>query len=124
MGSEPEVISHIKLGKEVPGPKILERRTKGLSAIRRECLSRLARHSGLQAESSLVVRWRGLGALANARTVVDAAFELVLHSGPNTITASFPDRWILCYPEDPEIRQQVEAEMDRMCKTAVQPKAP
>lgn len=104
------------------GAQILERRTKGLAAIRREFLTRYARVAGIAADSSLVIRWRGLGDYANSRTVVDASFELVLHGGKG-IAATFPDRWIVCYPDDPEIRRQVEAELDRMCEEAVKRRA-
>lgn len=119
MNNELEVVKQIRLGMAVPGPKILDRRTKGLSSIRREFLSRLARLTGLRVDSSLVIRWRGLGELANSRTVVAASFELVLHGGAKAISGRFLDLWIVCYPEDPEIKKLVEAEMDRMCEKAV-----
>lgn len=116
MDSELETLKRMKLGLPVPGVKILERRTKGLSAIRQEFRAQLFQLAGYRMESSLIVRWRGLGDLANSRTVVDDAFELVMRSGLTTITGKFPDIWVLCYPEDLEIKGKVEAELQRMCE--------
>jgi len=116
MNSELQVVKRIRLGKPVPGPKILERRTKGLSTIRQHFLVRMARVTGMRPDSSLIIRWRGLGELANSRTVANASFELVLHSGPKAVSGKFPDLWIVCYPDDPEIVKLVEAEMDSMCE--------
>ncbi len=120
MSDELEVVQRIKLGMPVASPKILERRTRGLSAIRQNFLARLVHFTGMRPASSLVVRWRRLGELANSRDVVDESFELVLRGGKDPITGMFPDLWIVCYPDDPQIKQHVEAEMDRMCEKAAQ----
>ena len=32
----------------------------------------------------------------------------------NAVYGEFPDLWLLCYPEDEEIKQLVEAEIERM----------
>jgi hypothetical protein len=119
LSNDLDFAERIRLGMPVPGSEILNRRTRGLSAIRRDFLSRLAAVLGIRAESSMIVRWRRLGEHANSRTVVDASFELVLHGGAKAISALFSDRWILCYPDDPESKQAVEAEMDRMCEKAL-----
>lgn len=118
--SEASFLAELKSGAPVSGTKILERRTKGLAAIRRECLARLSRFAGVRPESSLIVRWRGLGQLANARIVNRASFELVLHTGPNAITATFSDISVICYPDDPDSKREVEAVIDGMCEKAVQ----
>lgn len=120
MSDELEVVRRIKLGMPVESPKILERRTRGLSAIRQHFLARVMHFTGMRPASSLVVRWRRLGELANSRAVVDESFELVLRGGKDPITGMFPDLWIVCYPDDAQIRQHVEAEMDRMCAQALQ----
>jgi hypothetical protein len=117
--TEANFIALVKRGAPVSGTKVLECRTKGLAAIRRECLARLSRLAGLPVDSSLIARWRGLGERANSRTVSPASFELVLHSGPTAITGSFSDLWIICYPDDPESKREIEAVMDRMCQDAV-----
>lgn len=116
MNDELEFVKRIKLGKPVAGAKIVERRSRGLLAIRQQFLSRLARVSPHQIESSLSVRWRRLGSFANSRTVVDESFELVMHGNALEISGLFPDIWVLCYPEDPEIKQKVEAKLDQMCE--------
>lgn len=118
--SEASFLAELKGGAPVSGTKILERRTKGLAAIRRECLARLSRLAGVRPDSSLIVRWRGLGELANARSVNRASFELVLHTGPNAIAGSFTDISIICYPDDPDAKREVEAVIDGMCQKAVE----
>lgn len=120
MTCEDELVRRIKLGMPVDGAKILERRTRALSLIRQQFLARFVKHAGLQAESSLMIRWRGLGAHANARTRVDATYELVLHGGARAITGKFPDLWVLCYPTDSEIKAEVETVLEQMCVQAVQ----
>src|SRR6188768_1452208 len=50
-------IHKIKLGLPVPGAKIVERRGKGLQAIRRYLLSCLSQIDSEKLNSSLVVRW-------------------------------------------------------------------
>ncbi len=116
---EASFVTQVKRGAAVPGAQVLERRTKGLAAIRRECLARLSRLAGLSPDSSLIVRWRGLGEHANSRVVCQASFELVLHSGPRAVTGAFRDLWIVCYPDDPETKPEVEAALSRMCKEAL-----
>lgn len=120
MSREDEIVRQIKLGSPVDGAKILERRTRGLSLIRQHFLARFVKHAGVQAESSLGIRWRGLGEYANARTLVDATYELVLHDGARAISGKFPDVWVLCYPLDPEIKAQVETVLEQMCAQAAE----
>jgi hypothetical protein len=119
MSDENDYVQHIKSGRPVPGTKILERRTKGLSLIRREFLGRLKLYTGYRPDSSLAIRWRGVGEFANARTVVDAIYELRLRGGPNGCSAQFPDLWVICYPDDPEIKGKVEEELGRMCQAVI-----
>lgn len=107
------------MGLAVPGTLILERRTKGFSAIRREFLRRLKTYTAVRPDSSLALRWRGVAGHANARTVVDAIYELVLKGGPSGISGSFPDLWVICYPDDAQIKEYVEDELSRMCQAAL-----
>ena len=116
---EANFVAQIKSGGAVSGAQVLERRLKGSAAIRRECLSRLSRLAGLPPDSSLIVRWRGLGEHANSRVVRAACYELVLHSGPKAITGSFSDLWIVCYPDDPATKGEVDAVIERMCREAL-----
>lgn len=115
MSEELEYVRQIKAGLEVPGPKILERRTRGLAQIRRQLIAMMLKYTAYRGESSLAFRWRGLGKVANSRTLTDAAFELVMHEGKKEIKGRFPDLWVLCYPEDPQIKEKVEAELASMC---------
>lgn len=82
-------------------------------------MRRLKTYTAVRPDSSLALRWRGLAEHANARSVVDASYELVLKGGPTGITGSFPDLWVLCYPDDAQIKQHVEEELARMCQVAL-----
>lgn len=113
--TEQEVVKQIRQGLEVAGPKIIDRRTRGLALVRRRLIALLMQYTSYRGESSLAFRWRGLGELSNARTLTDAAFELVMHGAAKEIKGRFPDMWVLCYPEDPEIKEKVEAELMSMC---------
>jgi len=115
MNNELEFIKRLKSGLPVAGAKIVERRSKGLLAIRHQFLVRITQAAPGQAESSLAIRWRRLTNFANARTVVDQSFELVMHGGTMEVAGLFPDIWVLCYPEDVEIKKNVEAKLDQMC---------
>lgn len=116
---EANFLAQLKRGAPVSGSKILERRIKGLAAIQRECLAHLSRLAGIRPESSLIARWRGLGERANARTVNPTSFELVLHRGQRAITGSFSDLSVICYPDDPDLKREVEVVIDGMCQKAV-----
>lgn len=116
MSDAAENVKKIKAGLEVPGPKIIERRTLGLARIRRELIAMLTKYTAYRGESSLAFRWQGIGAVANSRTLTDAAFELVMHEGTREIKGRFPDLWVLCYPEDAQTKEQVESELAAMCQ--------
>lgn len=113
--AEQEIVRLIREGLEVPGAKILERRTRGLALIRRQLIGMMFKYTAYRGESSLAFRWRGLGNLANARTLTDAAFDLVMHEGAKEIKGRFPDLWVLCYPDDMQIKEKVEAQLADMC---------
>lgn len=116
MTDEIDYVRMIKAGLEVPGPKIIERRTRGLARIRRQLMAMLVKYTAYRGESSLAFRWRGLGKLANARSLTDGAFDLVMHEGKKEIQGRFPDLWVLCYPEDAQVQEKVETELANMCE--------
>jgi hypothetical protein len=109
-------IHKIKLGLPVPGAKIVERRGKGLQAIRRYLLACLRQIDSEKLDSSLVVRWTRQAEWFNSRTVLDEDFELDLVWGADQFTTEFPDLWILCYPDDRQINQKVEDQIKQLCQ--------
>jgi hypothetical protein len=50
------------------------------------------------------------------RELEDAQRRLVL-GRRKSVAGSFPDLWLLCYPDDTAIKQSVEQELDRMVET-------
>lgn len=119
MLAEIDWVKRIKLGYPVPGSKIVERRSNGLHTIRQEFLAQLLRTAPDSLSTSLAVRWHRQSDLVNSRTVLDDAFALVFVGTAHRVRGLFPDLWILCYPEDPEVKQKVNEEITRMCQEAV-----
>jgi len=119
MATEQEWIDRIKLGQSVPGYKVIERRSKGLQAIRQRCLWHLLSVAHEEIAHSLVLRWHRQAEYMNTRTVLGESFELTFYGGARPVNGLFPDLWILCYPEDPEVKKKVEAEIAQMCKEIV-----
>jgi hypothetical protein len=70
---------------------------------------------------SLMLRWHRQPEYINARTVLNDSFELTFYGVHRPVSGLFPDLWILCYPEDPEVKQKVEAEIAQMCQEIVTP---
>lgn len=119
MATEHELVERIKQGHSVPGHKVIERRSKGMHAIRHEFLQRLLHVSTDKMTTSLIVRWHSQPGLVNSRTVVDEFFRLDYYGTPEKVSGMFADLWILCYPEDPDVTQKVHEEIDRMCEEVV-----
>ena len=119
MVTELEWIERIKLGHPVPGHKLIDRRSKGLQAIRQRCLWQLMSVARDDITHSLVLRWQRQPEYINARTVLNDSFELTFYGAAHPVTGLFPDLWILCYPEDSEVDQKVEEEIAQMCQEVV-----
>lgn len=95
--------------------RIAELRSTGMHAIRFQLVVRLL-HAGLR-EDTLSIFWDH-----SPRTLVEAPlgegkWRLVLGRGSRT-AVDFPDLWVLCYPDDVETRQSVEAALDEMVEKA------
>jgi hypothetical protein len=119
MFTEHEWVERIKLGHPVPGPKLIDRRSKGLQAIRQRCLWRVISVARKEMAHSLVLCWHRQAEYINARAVLNNAFELTFYGATRPVSGQFLDLWILCYPEDPEIKQKVEEEIAQMCQEIV-----
>jgi hypothetical protein len=68
---------------------------------------------------SLVLRWHREPEHINARTLLNDSFELTFYGSARPVSGLFPDLWVLCYPEDPEVSQKVEEEIAQMCREIV-----
>lgn len=119
MFTEHEWVERIKLGQPVPGPKVIDRRSKGLQVIRQRCLVQLMAVAREEITDSLILRWQRQPEYINARTVLNESFELTFYGPSRPISGLFPDLWILCYPEDAEVKRKVEAEIAQMCQELV-----
>jgi hypothetical protein len=118
MLKETELIKRIKLGRPVPSDNLIDRRSKGLQAIRVRCLWQLM-FMASKGIDSISLRWNHAPEYINAQTILSDALELTFYGASSPVTGLFKDLWILCYPEDPEIKQKVEEEIARMCQEAM-----
>jgi len=83
----------------------------GMHSIRFEFVVRLLR-SGLKVDT-LSIYWEHGNEFMLKREVEDNRRRLVLGRRMR-IHGEFPDLWLLCYPDDEEIKQLVEQELDGM----------
>ncbi len=111
MASRQEEIQALKSGGVLPEHRVIQLRSAGMHAIRFEFVVRLLR-SGLKVDT-LSVYWERGQEFMLKRELEDARRRLVL-GRRHRVAGEFPDFWLLCYPDDPEIKQSVESELDRM----------
>jgi hypothetical protein len=111
MASRLEEIKALRGGEPIPAHRIVQLRSMGMHSIRFEFVVRLLR-SGLKVDT-LSIYWERGTEFMLKREVEEARRHLVL-GRRHPISGQFPDLWLLSYPDDPEIRLSVEAEIDRM----------
>lgn len=92
-----------------------ELRSTGMHAIRFQLIVRLL-HASLR-EDTLSIFWDHSPESLAEKPFGDARWRLVLGRGSRN-AMEFPDLWVLCYPDDAEIRQTVEAALDQMVEKA------
>lgn len=106
-----EDIEALKAGAPMPAHKIIALRSKGMHAVRFEFVVRLLRTS--ISMDTLSIYWeRGHEALLK-QMLEDEKRRLVL-GRMNSVSGEFSDLWLMCYPDDEEIKQLVEQEIERM----------
>ena len=86
-------------------------RSKGMHSIRFEFVVRLLK-TGLKVDT-LTIYWERGHEFLLKQAVEEAPRRLVLGRASRVI-GEFPDMWLLCYPDDPEIKQLVENEIETM----------
>jgi hypothetical protein len=111
MASRKEELSALRDKQQVPAHRIVQLRAMGMHSIRFEFVVRLLR-SGLKVDT-LSIYWDHGTEFMLRRELEDAQRRLVL-GRRKRVAGSFPDLWLLCYPDDPEVKQSVEQELDRM----------
>ena len=86
-----------------------------MHAIRFEFTVRLLR-SGLKIDTLTIYWERGNEFMLNRE--VENVYRKLVFGGRKRVTGEFLDLWLLCYPDDDEIKQSVEREIDRMVERA------
>lgn len=82
-----------------------------MEVIRGEFMRRLLR--ACPTVDTLSIYWERAPEFVLTGQVQDVARKLVF-GRRYRVTGEFKDLWLLCYPEDDEIKQLVEREIDRM----------
>lgn len=111
MASRQEEIRALKAGEPLPSHRVVQMRSMGMHSIRFEFVVRLLRTS-LKVDT-LSIYWEQGTEFMLKREVENARRRLVL-GRRKSIHGEFPDLSLLCYPDDAEIKQSVEQEIDRM----------
>ena len=111
MTSRQDEITMLKAGESLPSHRVVQLRSMGMHSIRFEFVVRLLR-SGLTVDT-LSIYWEHGSEFMLKREVENTHRRLVL-GRRNRASGNFADLWLLCYPDDEEIKQLVEQEVDRM----------
>ena len=104
-------IEALRSGTPLPAHRIIPLRSKGMHSIRFEFVVRLLRTS--LTVDTLSIYWERGHEFLLKQVVENEKRRLVL-GRINAVYGEFPDLWLLCYPEDEEIKQLVEQEIERM----------
>jgi len=115
MALRQEEIRALKAGETMPSHRVVQLRSLGMHSIRFEFVVRLLR-SSLRVDT-LSIYWEQGTEFMLKRDVESVPRRLVLGRGKH-VSGEFADIWLLCYPDDEEVRQLVEQEIDRMVEMA------
>jgi hypothetical protein len=106
-----EEIRALKAGEPLPSHRVVQLRSLGMHSIRFEFVVRLLR-SSLKVDT-LSIYWEQ-GNEFMLKPDVESAMRRLVFGRRKHVSGEFADLWLLCYPEDEEIRMRVEQEIDRM----------
>ena len=112
MASRQDEIKALRAGDALPSHRIVQLRSMGMHSIRFEFVVRLLR-SGLKVDT-LSIYWDNGTEFMLKREVEKTMHRRLALGRIKRVHGSFPDEWLLSYPEDEEIKQSVEQELDRM----------
>jgi hypothetical protein len=110
-----EEIRAMKAGEPLPSHRVVQLRSLGMHSIRFEFVVRLLR-SSLRVDT-LSIYWEQGTEFMLKREVESVPRRLVLGRRKH-VSGEFADLWLLCYPDDEEIKRLVEQEIDRMVERA------
>lgn len=108
-----EEIKALKAGEPLPSHRVVQLRSMGMHSIRHEFVVRLLR-SSLRMDT-LSIYWEQGNDFMLKRSVESVHRRLVLGRRKH-VSGEFADLWLLCYPDDEQIRELVEQEIDRMVR--------
>ena len=111
MASRQEEINAVKAGEALPAHRVVQLRSMGMHSVRFEFVVRLLR-SGLKVDT-LSIYWDHGTEFMLRREVEEARRRLVL-GRRKRVAGDFPDLWLLCYPDDEEVKQSVENVIESM----------
>jgi len=115
MASRQDEIKALKGGETVPSHRVIQLRSMGMHSIRFEFVVRLLR-SSLRVDT-LSIYWEQGTEFMLSRDVESVPRRLVLGRRKH-VYGLFADLWLLCYPDDEEVRRLVDREIDRMVQMA------
>jgi len=106
-----ESIAALKQGDPLAPQKLIELRSKGMHTVRFEFIVRLLR---LNTQIiTLSIYWEDGRDFMQIPTVQNAQRKLVYASAPR-VSGLFDDMSLLCYAYDPDAKEKVDVELDRM----------
>ena len=111
MATRQEEIRALKAGEPLPSHRVVQLRSLGMHSIRFEFVVRLLR-SSLKVDT-LSIYWEQ-GNEFMLKPNVESAMRRLVFGRRKHVSGEFADLWLLCYPDDEEIRKRVEQEIDRM----------
>jgi hypothetical protein len=111
MMTRSEEIRALRAGEPLPAETIIARRAAGIHAIRRECIIRMLQ-SGVKA-GTLDIAWDDTEESSLSEKVTGLVHRLIFR-GRRRVVGRFPDLWRLCYPDDEELKAEVDKEIERM----------
>lgn len=115
MMTRSEEVRALRAGEPLPVETVRDRRASGLHAIRREFIIRLLQ-SGVKVDT-LSVYWDDTEETRLSEQVTSSVRRLI-HRGRRRVVGEFPDLWRLCYPDDEELKAEVDREIERMVDEA------
>ncbi len=117
MASRQDEIRALKGAEPLPSHRVVQLRSMGMHAIRFEFVVRLLR-SSLKVDT-LSIYWEQGNEFMLKPGIESVPRRLVLGRRKH-VSGEFADLWLLCYPEDEEIKRLVELEIDRMVEQAME----
>ena len=106
-----EEVAAVSAEESLSADRVKELRSTGMDSIRGEFILRLLR--ARTPVDTLSIYWERAPEFISTAQVEDVVRKLVF-GRRHRVTGEFMDLWLFCYPDDDEIKQSVEREIDRM----------